>query len=176
MSDPLVRCMRRLAGWPLPRLHALGAPLGWLTYLASPSYRRRFRANARQAGVPWREARAAVSAAGRLMMELPPLWLRPPGAPLPMPVQWEGEALLRRSLAAGRGLVLLTPHMGCFEVAGQSVVAASEEKVTTLLFLNQYVFKGAGKDRTGPEVYQVRVVVTAVPDGDEWLVDDLEAL
>lgn len=63
-----------------------------------------------------------------------------------------------------------------FEVAGQSVVAATEEKVTTLLFLNQYVFKGAGQDRTGPEVYQVRVVVTAVPDGDEWLVDDLEAL
>jgi hypothetical protein len=63
-----------------------------------------------------------------------------------------------------------------FEVAGQSVVAATEEKVTTLLFLNQYVFKGTGSDRTGPEVYQVRVVVTAVPSGDEWLVDDLEAL
>lgn len=63
-----------------------------------------------------------------------------------------------------------------FEVAGQSVVAATEEKVTTLLFLNQYVFKGTGSDRTGPEVYQVRVVVTAVPSGDEWLVEDLEAL
>ena len=120
MSDLLVRCMRRLAGWPLPRLHALGAPLGWLAYLGSPSYRRRFRANAAQAGVPWREARRAVAAAGRLMMELPPLWLRPPGAPLPMPVHWEGEALLRRALAGGRGLVLLTPHMGCFEAAGQS--------------------------------------------------------
>jgi KDO2-lipid IV(A) lauroyltransferase len=54
------------------------------------------------------------------MMELPPLWLRPAGAPLPMPVHWEGEALLRRALGAGRGLVLLTPHMGCFEAAGQS--------------------------------------------------------
>jgi Mce-associated membrane protein len=63
-----------------------------------------------------------------------------------------------------------------FEVAGQSVISATEDEVTALLFLNQYVFKGAGADRTGPEVYQVRVVVTAVPDGDEWLVQELEAL
>ena len=120
MSDPLVRCMRRLAGWPLPRLHALGAPLGWLTYWASPTYRRRFRANAAQAGVPWREARPAVAAAGRLMMELPPLWLRPPGAPLPMPVHWEGEALLRRAVDAGRGLVVLSAHMVCVGAAGDA--------------------------------------------------------
>ncbi len=63
-----------------------------------------------------------------------------------------------------------------FEVAGQSVVSATEDEVVALLFLNQYVFKGAGADRTGPDVYQVRVVVTAVPEGDEWLVQELEAL
>ena len=120
MSEILVRGMRRLAGWPLSRLHAVGAPLGWVAYAASPSYRRRFRANAAQAGVPWSEARGAVAAAGRMMLELPPLWFRPAGAPLPMPVHWEGEALLRQAIGAGRGLVLLTPHMGCFEVAGQS--------------------------------------------------------
>jgi Mce-associated membrane protein len=63
-----------------------------------------------------------------------------------------------------------------FAVVGQSVVSATDEELTALLFLNQYVYKGEGKGRVGPDVYQVRVVVTAVRDGDEWLVDELEAL
>lgn len=63
-----------------------------------------------------------------------------------------------------------------FEVVGQSVVSASEDEVTSLLFLNQYVYKGEGDARVGPDVYQVRVVVTAVPSGDEWIVDQLDAL
>lgn len=63
-----------------------------------------------------------------------------------------------------------------FEVAGQSVVSATDTEVTALLFLNQYVTKGEGEDRVGPDVYQVRVLVTAVADGDEWLVDKLDAL
>jgi hypothetical protein len=63
-----------------------------------------------------------------------------------------------------------------FEVVGQSVITASAERVTSLLFLNQYVYKGTGKDRVGPDVYQVRVIVEAVPSGDEWLVDELKAL
>ena len=41
----------RLFGrWPLPLLHAVGALLGWLTWLASPTYRRRIAANAALAG------------------------------------------------------------------------------------------------------------------------------
>ena len=39
-----------MSTWPLPLLHGLGALLGWLTWLASPTYRRRFGENARQAG------------------------------------------------------------------------------------------------------------------------------
>ena len=45
-----------------------------------------------------------------------------------------------------------------------------------MLFLNQYVYKGTGEDRVGPDVYQVRVIVEAVASGDEWLVDELKAL
>jgi Mce-associated membrane protein len=63
-----------------------------------------------------------------------------------------------------------------FEVVGQSVITASATKVTALLFLNQYVYKGVGKDRVGPDVYQVRVIVEAVASGDEWLVNELRAL
>lgn len=123
MSRLLPPLMRWLATWPLWLLHGLGGALGWGVFLASPGYRRRFRANAARAGLTAAQSRPAVAAAGRMLMELPPLWSRPTDAPLPMPVQWQGGELIEQALAAGRGLVMLTPHLGCFEAIGQSYAA-----------------------------------------------------
>jgi KDO2-lipid IV(A) lauroyltransferase len=94
--------------------------LGWLTYLVSPSYRQRLRANAALAGLTVAQRRAAVAEAGRLVAELPRLWLRPRTQAIADPVRWEGAELIEELLAQGRGLVLLTPHMGSFEVAAQA--------------------------------------------------------
>ncbi len=105
---------------PLRLLHALGGLMGWLAYGLSPSYRTRLKANATLAGVAAAERRAAVADAGRLVMELPRLWLRPREQPIADPVRWEGAELLEALLARGRGLVLLTPHMGSFEVSAQA--------------------------------------------------------
>ena len=101
-------------------LHALGAALGWAGYALSPSYRQRLRANAAAAGIDAAQRRAAVADAGKLVMELPRLWLRPRDQPISDPVQWHGAELLETLLARGRGLVLLTPHMGSFEVSAQA--------------------------------------------------------
>jgi KDO2-lipid IV(A) lauroyltransferase len=109
---------------PLRHLHAWGAALGWLAYGLSPSYRRRLRANAALAGISVAERRASVAEAGRLVLELPRLWLRPADQSIADPVRWEGadalEAQLGDPSAKGRGLVLLTPHLGSFEVAAQA--------------------------------------------------------
>ena len=105
---------------PLRLLHALGGLMGWLAYGLSPSYRTRLKANATLAGVAAAERRAAVADAGRLVMELPRLWLRPREQAIADPVRWEGAQLLDALLARGRGLVLLTPHMGSFEVSAQA--------------------------------------------------------
>ena len=105
----------RLASrWPLGLLHALGAALGWLTWLASPTYRRRFAENSARAGYRLAQVRAAVAHAGRMAAETPRLWF---GAPVP--VQWDGAELIEAAYAAGRGIVYLTPHMGCFEITAQ---------------------------------------------------------
>ena len=104
----------------LRHLHAVGALLGWAAYLASPSYRSRLKANAALAGVDAARRRASVAEAGKLVMELPRLWLRPREQPINDPVQWQGAELIEQALAAGRGLILLTPHMGSFEVAAQA--------------------------------------------------------
>jgi KDO2-lipid IV(A) lauroyltransferase len=101
-------------------LHAMGSCLGWAAYALSPSYRRRLQSNAALAGVNAPDRRAAVADAGRLVMELPRLWLRPARMPIADPVRWEGAELLEALLQRGRGLVLLTPHMGSFEVSAQA--------------------------------------------------------
>jgi len=112
--------VRATAGCSLRFLHGLGSGLGWLGYWLSPSYRRRLDANAALAGLSLAQRRASVAEAGRLVMELPRLWLRPREQPINDPVRWEGEALIEELLARGKGLVLLTPHMGSFEVSAQA--------------------------------------------------------
>jgi KDO2-lipid IV(A) lauroyltransferase len=117
MINLLLRWMSR---WPLPLVRALGAGLGWLTWAASPTYRRRLALNARLAGLDAATARRAVADAGRMMAEVPWLWFRAAGRPLGDLVQWDGRELVEQALAAGKGLVLFTPHLGGFEYAARS--------------------------------------------------------
>jgi Kdo2-lipid IVA lauroyltransferase/acyltransferase len=104
-----------LARWPLSSLHSLGAALGWLTYALSPTYRRRFIANSHLAGFSRAQVRGGIAHAGRMACELPRLWL---GAPVP--VQWQGAELIDAAHAAGKGIIFLTPHLGCFEITAQA--------------------------------------------------------
>jgi KDO2-lipid IV(A) lauroyltransferase len=84
--------------FPLWLLHIMGAP-GLGGVCASPTYRRRFLANARWRATSFAQVRAAVGHAGRMVAELPRLWL---GAPVP--VRIEGEACVEQAWAAGRGM------------------------------------------------------------------------
>ena len=106
---------RFLSLLPLGLLHAVGAALGWLAFLASPIYRRRLLDNAALAGYGFANVRAAVGHAGRMVAELPRLWL---GAP--PPCRLVGEDCVERAYAAGRGIIYLTPHLGCFELSAQA--------------------------------------------------------
>ncbi len=116
----MLSLFRWLARRPLWFLHALGAVLGWLTYWASPTYRQRFAANARQAGFAPAQARPSIAAAGRMVAELPFLWMRPVGEPIRPVVTWDGADLVAAAHAQGRGVLFLTPHMGSFEVTAQA--------------------------------------------------------
>ena len=132
----MLRLFRWLARCPLWFLHSLGGALGWITYWASPTYRRRFQSNLAQAGVAPRDARPAIAEAGRLVMETPFLWLRPADQPIRPTLNWEGEALLVEALKQRKGIVLLTPHMGSFEVTAQACAQsfAAEYGPITVLY------------------------------------------
>ena len=116
----MVSLLRWLGRRPLWLLHAVGALLGRLAWWFSPTYRRRMRTNAALAGVDETTLLAAVPEAGRMIAELPRLWLRPVNESVADPVRWEGDTWLAGLLERAQGVVLLTPHLGSFEVAAQA--------------------------------------------------------
>ena len=113
---------RLSARLPLFFLHALGALLGWLVYAGSPTYRRRFRQNSGLARLTASQARGAVAGAGRLVTEMPWLWLRPQAQKQPL-LSWRHGERVEAALAAGKGVILVTPHLGSFEAAAQGVAS-----------------------------------------------------
>ncbi len=103
---------------PLWLLHALGAAMGWVAFLASAVYRKRFLDNVAQAGMSWAQWFPAVAEAGKLTMELPRIWLGKPVKSI-----WLDTELVDAAHQAGRPIVFLTPHLGSFEVAARCYAA-----------------------------------------------------
>ena len=111
-----------LSRLPLAWLHALGAALGWLVWIGSPTYRRHMRENMvlalGEAGAR-RIRNAAIAHAGRQFIELPKIWLRPLDEVAARVVRISGWAHVEAAVRAGKGIVYLTPHLGCFEITAQ---------------------------------------------------------
>ena len=111
---------RLLALLPLSVLHRLGALCGKLVYLASPRYRRCLSTNLRAAEFTETALlRQAIAEAGKGLLELPAIWLRPPETVAGWVTEVTGWHLVEAALARRRGIVFLTPHLGCFEIAAQ---------------------------------------------------------
>ncbi len=107
---------RWLAGRSLRTVHGLGSLAGWLVYWVSPTYRRRLVANLERAVGPVEGRRlcaAAIAEAGKQSLELLWVWLRPVPDVLTQVREAPGFDLLRQ---APGGVIVLTPHMGCFEL------------------------------------------------------------
>ena len=115
----LVPLFRLLSTLPLPILHALGAALGWLVYLLVPSHRRLLRANLASAGFQG-QLSGAIAESGKSIVELPFVWCAAPErvASHVTDFNW---ACVQAVLDAGRGIVFLTPHLGCFEITAQQI-------------------------------------------------------
>jgi KDO2-lipid IV(A) lauroyltransferase len=127
---------RLLSRLPLRWVHALGAALGWLTYLLSPTYRSTLRANLAQAGLDEsRLRRSAIAHAGRQGIEAAWLWQRP-AADIAACVQEARPGSLAALLDQPRPLLLLTPHLGSFEASAQyyATQAQARKRPMTILF------------------------------------------
>lgn len=124
----LVFLFRLLSFLPLPVLHAIGSALGWVVYLAAPRYRRHLRDNIRQAGFG-NQLSAAIAEAGKNMLELPFIWCASPERVLKT-ARIENWAAVQAAMDAKRGIIFLTPHLGCFEISAQ--VAAAKLPLTVM--------------------------------------------
>ena len=117
----MVRLFRLLGRLPLSLLQRLGALLGWLVWRLSGGYRQRFEEQAAGAGFSPAQYRPARAAIGTMVAELPWLWLRPANQGVLHLVQWDGLAHFESALDAGKGVILALPHLGCWEMIGQSL-------------------------------------------------------
>ena len=118
----MITVFRLLARCSLATLHRLGALLGWLVWCASPTYRRHLRENtqlALGAAAAGRVRNAAIAHAGRTSVELPRLWLHPLDETVRLVREVRGWEYVEAAQAAGKGILFMTPHLGCFEVTAQ---------------------------------------------------------
>jgi KDO2-lipid IV(A) lauroyltransferase len=112
--------LRILSLLPLRALHALGTVLGWITYGMSPTYRRHLRAHLAQAGYAEpRVRRAAIAAAGHMIVETPAIWFRPQRDVAALVREVSGLDAVLAARAQGKEIVFLAPHLGCFEITVQ---------------------------------------------------------
>jgi KDO2-lipid IV(A) lauroyltransferase len=156
--------MSLAARLPLSVLHALGALLGWAIYGLSPTYRRHLRENLEAAGYGKDAAmrHAAIASAGRMVTELPAVWLRPRTEVVALVRRIEGAEQVLEAAAAGKGIAFFTPHLGCFEIAAR---AAAEHFPITALYRPPkmaWLQRMVERDRAGYNLHLARADLSGV--------------
>jgi KDO2-lipid IV(A) lauroyltransferase len=171
--------LRLTGGLPLPLAHAVGACCGWLLWRLPNTVRRIAARNLSLCFPEWEPAererllRRNLLETGKLLLELGPLWLWPGARVLGLvrgPVA--GEEAFSAALGQGRGAILITPHLGAWEMAG--LYYSSRYPLTILyrpsrLGLDQMSRRGRG--RLGGRVVAtdgggIRMLVAALRKGE----------
>ena len=151
---------RLLALLPLRTLHYLGALLGRLTYWASAQYAARTRENLRQAGLTADEVQyrvmlsATINETGKSIAELAWVWGRPYDEVLGKVQECVGLEHIIAAQERGKGIIFLTPHLGCFEI---SALYAARRLPITVLYRPPKLGFLEGVMRSGRERGQARL-------------------
>ncbi|MGE5793737.1 MAG: lysophospholipid acyltransferase family protein [Bacteroidota bacterium] len=121
MLQFLYRCAAR---FPLPLAHALGGAIGLLAWVVPNKFTRRTRFNIARClpelgrGARERLVFRTLVESGKALVELPVLWSGPPARVAGLVREVRGGDELARVLAAGKGLIAASPHLGAWELAG----------------------------------------------------------
>ena len=118
--------LRLIAALPLPWIHRLGAFCGWLLWRIPNNRSRRIAERNLELCFPEqslaernRLLRQSLMETGKGLLELGPLWLWPSKRVLQL-IQGVivGEETLAGAVNNKRGVMLIAPHLGCWEMAG----------------------------------------------------------
>lgn len=116
--------LKPLAWLPLAWLHAIGAAVGLLVYRCSGRYSARLNENLRCSGLCASEQafdrmrRIAAAEAGKTALELLAIWSSSPKRVMAWMHEVRNLHRVEAARQSGKGVLLLTPHLGCFEIAG----------------------------------------------------------
>ena len=120
----MLKTLQLLARIPLPLLHLLAWPLGLLLILVPNKQRHCARINVHLC-LPqfafWRRqwiwTRSLIETV-KTLLESPRLWLGDAERVLALVREVEGLEAVERAVAEGRGVILIAPHLGNWEMAG----------------------------------------------------------
>jgi Kdo2-lipid IVA lauroyltransferase/acyltransferase len=104
---------------PLPIIHALGAAFGWIAYIFASKHKRILNKNiALYNGMQDKKKllNQNIAETGKAFFETFPIWLRSHKSVLSLVKNCTGWQHVEVALAAGKGIIFLTPHLGCFEI------------------------------------------------------------
>ena len=116
-----------LAALPLPFLHLLGRLLGWLAYYGSPKMRARTADNIRisQIAQDYQSMNGLVKSSlqetAKSGLELPIAWCRDSQDVVKLFHQVRGWEYVEAAIANEQGLLLITPHIGSYDLAGRFI-------------------------------------------------------
>ena len=174
----MIRLFRLLARLPLSWLHRAGVSMGWLVYLASPVYASRMRKNLASSRIyPDRPAlkaalRQCIAETGKAALEIIKVWFDDLEAVNAL-VECRTWPVVEDAQREGRGIILLTPHLGCFEIAGLYI---AERVPLTILYRPPHVRwleplmvsgRSRGKGRVSPATLRgVRTLYKALRNGE----------
>jgi len=121
--------LKILAMLPLPIIHGLGVVIGWVSYWSDEKFSRRIRNNlhnirfAPNLKAHARLVRLNVSETGKGMIETLAIWAKSERSVLQWVKHCEGWHHVETALAAKKGIVFLTPHLGCYEITARYYTA-----------------------------------------------------
>jgi len=148
---------KTIARLPLSWVHRLGAFFGWISYLSDHKSNRIALENIKQSGLAASEAHAKQLVktsrieAGKAILETFFIWGNPTAKLLPLIQQVHGWQHITEAQAQGKGLIFLTPHLGCFEIT--SIYYGERAPITVLYrppklqWLSELVVKGRQKGK-----------------------------
>jgi KDO2-lipid IV(A) lauroyltransferase len=119
--------LRLIARLPLRWLHRLGAMVGWVMYWTWQTHARRLSENLRASAICASETEyrallhETVRETGKAAVELAKVWFGPDREISKLVTDCRGWSEVEAALKLGKGIIFITPHLGCFEIAGQYI-------------------------------------------------------
>jgi KDO2-lipid IV(A) lauroyltransferase len=132
----LLALLRLYARLPLPLVHVLGIIAGWGMYLFDAKFSRRLRKNILSVNIAEDEpafrrlVHTSIRETGKGLMETFAIWFRPEKSVLKWVKACHGWEHVENALQNGKGIIFLTPHLGCYEIT--SIYYAARHPLTVL--------------------------------------------